>query len=492
VSKLPYRIDFGVIYLIRFVKVAVLLLLISLTSMASYLIDINIPEYTLRLYENDLLINTFPIAVGKSITPSILGDFKIVTIVKNPTWYPQGKDAVPPGPENPLGPWWLGLDYPSYGIHGNNAPSSIGKAQSKGCIRMRNDDVEYLAGKVQKGTQVRLRYEPIVLIKGSVSKFAVYDDLYNLEYNTASNLRRIAKENGIDALVPDWVLTEFIKLSQGKAYQLPKPIDIKVNGQLSGYGYEITNEIVLPLVALKEVGLSVTNDNNKYYIDGKPLQAIVGKGVNFAYKRDLERLLWLRFELSSNLSLSIYNANYKELDLGRVLYLGDYLFNASKIADEIGSTLYLNPATNAAMIDGQVVISPHFYNDQLYLTEAQLADYLALGINWDAKTFTAKVESWPIYLWGQRFADDGYLYNRNLYLPLTVLESLGYVPDWVDRITERVKIGETILMGNKARGDRMFILSDDFAAITGWAVNIESASIYLEEKLDDTNASQQT
>jgi len=491
VSKLPYRIDFGVIYLTRFIKVAVLLFLISLTSIASYLIDINIPEYTLRLYENGLLINTFPIAVGKSITPSILGDFRIATMVNNPTWYPQGKDPVPPGPDNPLGPWWLGLDYPSYGIHGNNAPSSIGKAQSKGCIRMRNEDVEYLARKVQKGTQVRLRYEPIVLIKDSVPKFAIYDDLYNLEYNIASNLRRIAKENGINTQVPDWVLTEFIKLSQGKAYPLPKPIDIKVNGQLSGYGYEITNEIVLPLVTLKEAGLSVTNDSNQYYVDGK-LLPVVGKGVRFAYKRDLEKLLWLEFGLSSNMALSIYNANYEELDLGRVLYLEDYLFNASKIADEVGSTLYLNPETNAAMIDGQVVILPHFYNNQLYLTEAQLADYLALGINWDAKTFTAKVESWPIYLWGQRFADDGYLYNRNLYLPLTVLESLGYIPDWVDRITERVKIGERILMANKARGDRMFILSDDFVTITGLAVNIESASIYLEEKLDDTNASQQT
>ncbi|HHY18952.1 MAG TPA: L,D-transpeptidase, partial [Firmicutes bacterium] len=74
--------------------VAVLLLFFSVTAYAEYFIDINIPEYKLRLYEDDKLVKIYPIAVGRSITPSILGDFQIATKVKNPTWYPVGKEPV--------------------------------------------------------------------------------------------------------------------------------------------------------------------------------------------------------------------------------------------------------------------------------------------------------------------------------------------------------------------------------------------------------------
>ena len=50
----------------------------------------------------------------------------------------------------------MGLGYKGYGIHGTNRPTSIGKAASHGCIRMRNQDVEELFELVQVGDEVEL------------------------------------------------------------------------------------------------------------------------------------------------------------------------------------------------------------------------------------------------------------------------------------------------------------------------------------------------
>ncbi|MDR0252271.1 MAG: L,D-transpeptidase [Brucellaceae bacterium] len=58
------------------------------------------------------------------------------------------------GIANPLGARALYLGNTLYRIHGTNAPSTIGKAVSSGCIRMRNQDVEELYEQVPVGTKV--------------------------------------------------------------------------------------------------------------------------------------------------------------------------------------------------------------------------------------------------------------------------------------------------------------------------------------------------
>jgi len=50
----------------------------------------------------------------------------------------------------------MGLGFKGYGIHGTNAPRSIGKAASHGCIRMRIQDVEELFSLVSVGDEVDL------------------------------------------------------------------------------------------------------------------------------------------------------------------------------------------------------------------------------------------------------------------------------------------------------------------------------------------------
>jgi lipoprotein-anchoring transpeptidase ErfK/SrfK len=58
------------------------------------------------------------------------------------------------GPENPLGARAMYLGSSLYRIHGSNEPWTIGTAVSSGCIRMRNEDVIDLYGRIRVGTKV--------------------------------------------------------------------------------------------------------------------------------------------------------------------------------------------------------------------------------------------------------------------------------------------------------------------------------------------------
>jgi lipoprotein-anchoring transpeptidase ErfK/SrfK len=115
----------------------------------------------LYLYNGNKLFRTFPVATGQAIYPTPRGTWHIVVKYRNPWWYPptssswaQGLKPVPPGPDNPLGTRWMGLDAPGVGIHGTDAPSSIGYSASHGCVRMQVPDAEWLFDHVDIGTTV--------------------------------------------------------------------------------------------------------------------------------------------------------------------------------------------------------------------------------------------------------------------------------------------------------------------------------------------------
>ena len=103
-------------------------------------IDVSTTKHQLKLMDGSRVIKTYPIAVGKMVTPTPPGSYTIIN-----------KDTNPPPP---FGALWMGLSRPHYGIHGTNDPSSIGKNQSHGCIRMFNDDVLELSSKTPIGTTV--------------------------------------------------------------------------------------------------------------------------------------------------------------------------------------------------------------------------------------------------------------------------------------------------------------------------------------------------
>jgi lipoprotein-anchoring transpeptidase ErfK/SrfK len=115
---------------------------------------------TLSLYRGMQLRRTFGVATGTSSYPTPLGRFEIITMQRNPWWYPPDSDwaqdlePVPPGPGNPLGTRWMGISSPGVGIHGTPDAASIGYSASHGCIRMRISEAEHLFQLVSVGTPV--------------------------------------------------------------------------------------------------------------------------------------------------------------------------------------------------------------------------------------------------------------------------------------------------------------------------------------------------
>jgi lipoprotein-anchoring transpeptidase ErfK/SrfK len=115
----------------------------------------------LFLYDGPKLVSTFPVATGQSRYPTPTGTFRIVDMQRNPWWYPpptsewaRGLQPVPPGPGNPLGTRWMGLDVYGVGIHGTPDAASLGYSASHGCIRMAIPSAEWLFERVRVGTPV--------------------------------------------------------------------------------------------------------------------------------------------------------------------------------------------------------------------------------------------------------------------------------------------------------------------------------------------------
>jgi lipoprotein-anchoring transpeptidase ErfK/SrfK len=126
-------------------------------------IIISIADRQLAVIDHGQVLKTYPIAVGARGTPSPDGDFVIINHAKDPVY--RGSDMeIPPGKDNPLGTRWMGLSLKGYGIHGTNVQSSVGKAVSHGCFRMRKQDVEELYALVQVGDTAMVRRERDAMI----------------------------------------------------------------------------------------------------------------------------------------------------------------------------------------------------------------------------------------------------------------------------------------------------------------------------------------
>ena len=114
------------------------------------------------LDKGELPVAAFPISIGSAQDPLPVGRMEIRNAAKNPvfTFDPallkdakktDTKTDIPPGPNNPVGVYWLGLSKPHWGIHGTPQPSRVGTAETNGCIHMTNWDVLRLAQVVKVG-----------------------------------------------------------------------------------------------------------------------------------------------------------------------------------------------------------------------------------------------------------------------------------------------------------------------------------------------------
>ncbi|HVB36573.1 MAG TPA: L,D-transpeptidase [Candidatus Acidoferrales bacterium] len=118
-------------------------------------IVVSIPDRQIAVVENGRVVLKFRVSVGAPASPSPAGEFRVVNRVTNPVYYHPG-EVISPGPVNPVGPRWIGLNIKGYGIHGTNEPHLIGRNVSHGCIRLRNRDVKVLFAHVRVGDAVEL------------------------------------------------------------------------------------------------------------------------------------------------------------------------------------------------------------------------------------------------------------------------------------------------------------------------------------------------
>jgi hypothetical protein len=99
-------------------------------------------------YKNEEILVSYPVAVGKKGWETPKGSFKVIQMIKNPTWQnPWNGKVMPAGPNTALGERWIGFwtnGKDTIGFHGTPTVNSIGKAASHGCVRMYNKDVKEL------------------------------------------------------------------------------------------------------------------------------------------------------------------------------------------------------------------------------------------------------------------------------------------------------------------------------------------------------------
>ncbi len=114
------------------------------------------------------LIGYFPATMGSEHDPLPIGKWTIKGVSKLPSFHynpdlfwdantTDTKSKIAAGPNGPVGVVWIDLSKPHYGIHGTPEPSTIGRTESHGCIRLTNWDAARLAMMVKPGTVALLQ-----------------------------------------------------------------------------------------------------------------------------------------------------------------------------------------------------------------------------------------------------------------------------------------------------------------------------------------------
>ncbi len=123
----------------------------------------------LEAYDQETnLLAHFPCSIAQRVEKRPVGELRVAVIAPNPNYtfdpevFPESAEAhelgrkliLPPGPNNPVGLVWIGLDKPGYGIHGTPRPEDVGRTESHGCFRLANWNAEYLSLLITIGTPV--------------------------------------------------------------------------------------------------------------------------------------------------------------------------------------------------------------------------------------------------------------------------------------------------------------------------------------------------
>lgn len=180
-------------------------------------IVVNLPQRLVFLFEPGKAPQAFPIGPGKPGSKTPRGDFVVRNKARNPTWQvplsiqremavkgDEIRTAVPPGPDNPLGKFWIGTSLPGIGLHATLAPASIYDFRSHGCMRMRDRDVEALFDQIRVGDRGVIAYHPVLMAqRGSRVMMEAHPDVYGLVKDPFAAAIQQAKSLGIVERI-DW------------------------------------------------------------------------------------------------------------------------------------------------------------------------------------------------------------------------------------------------------------------------------------------------
>ena len=124
----------------------------------------------LEVFDADTnLLAHFPCSIAARVEKRPVGEpLQVAVTAPNPNYtfdpavFPESAEArelgrklvLQPGPNNPVGTAWIGLDKPGYGIHGTPRPEEVGRTESHGCFRLANWNAEYLLKLVGVGMPV--------------------------------------------------------------------------------------------------------------------------------------------------------------------------------------------------------------------------------------------------------------------------------------------------------------------------------------------------
>jgi len=197
---------------------------------------INVPEMRMYDFTRGGDPETYAIAIGDDMDPSLIGEFRVGAKRRNPAWTvpaairkekPELPAVVPPGDDNPLGDHWMTIGNTSYGIHGTNNPWSIGRMATHGCIRLYDDQLAGLYARVPSGTPIRLLYQTVKLgARGDGIYVEAHPDLYGREPDRTQRALASAYEMGVGHLVDMRRLREAVEASRGvpvRVGTLPAP-----------------------------------------------------------------------------------------------------------------------------------------------------------------------------------------------------------------------------------------------------------------------------
>ncbi|MCX6952093.1 MAG: L,D-transpeptidase, partial [Verrucomicrobia bacterium] len=116
---------------------------------------VQLAAHVLEIFDADGgIIAHFPVSIAAKVEKRPVGELHVVVVAPNPDYtfnpevFPESEEArtlgrklmLPPGPNNPVGVAWVGLDLPGYGIHGTPKPEQVGRTESHGCFRLANWD----------------------------------------------------------------------------------------------------------------------------------------------------------------------------------------------------------------------------------------------------------------------------------------------------------------------------------------------------------------